>query len=63
MKVHWSHGILEDREGYIDERVIINGKTIRIWEGDWQPALQKWRRLVNQQLRHLADSLPLFGNL
>jgi len=64
----WDEGpsesrIAKDREGDIDERVIVNGKTIRIWEGDWQPALQNWKRLINQQLRYLADSLPFFGNL
>jgi len=55
--------LVEDREGDIDERVIVNGKAICIWEGDWQPALQNWRRLINQQLRYLADNLPFFGNL
>jgi len=64
----WDEGPMEsrsaeDQEDDIDERVIVNGKATRIWEGDWQPALQNWRRLINQQLRYLTDSLPFFGNL
>lgn len=63
----WDEGpvsqFAEDQEVDIDERVIVDGKVIRIWEGDWQPALQNWKSLINQKLGYLAENLPLFRNL
>ena len=56
------HSDSED-SGDADERVIVNGSVVRVWEHDRQPSLQNWRQLVNRQLRYLAENLPDFRNL
>ena len=46
-----------------DERVIVNGSVVRVWEHDRQPSLQNSRQLINRQLKYLAENLPGFYNL
>ena len=45
------------------KRFFGNGEIQRVWKDDQQIALQRWRLLLNQQLKNLAKMLPLFTQL
>lgn len=53
----------EEEKDDIDDKVVVNNKMISVWKDDRQPALQHWRRFMNQQLRQIAQSLPSFSKL
>lgn len=66
--IAWAQGPespTSDDEGSedLEEPTIMNGRAVRIWKGDWQPAMQNWRILINQKLKFLADNLPQFADL